>query len=367
MREVAPCAADVLAALVRRDGPVPLDAWRSFWNRLHEGGLRRGEAAALLASLSTRPPDEASARAFVSSLAERRVPPRVPALGAGTVNIVGTGGGPRTVNISTAAAFVAATLGVRVVKSGSRGYSSLVGSIDLLDRLGVPVTRSYAETEEMVDRFGIACAGGFVYPAEIGLLARSVFPLDWRMLGRFVNVLGPFLAATPTSAQITGVSDLTLLPFLRGLASADRSRCVWICSNALGVDELLGFVDNVVYRSDSQRELRVRMREFGVAGRTLGNGSLADLRPPADSASAAAQFRRLLAGAASPGLTGTVALNAAAMVIAAGGGGDWAAAVRSAAESIAQARPAALLDRIRRDTGRRSDPMAAMAAAGHRG
>ena len=150
---------------------------------------------------------------LLSSLRERNPQPDPPA--RPTVNIVGTGGGPSTFNLSTASAFVAAAMGARVIKTGSRAYASRTGSVDLLDRLGIQQTTSYEQTEEMLETFGIACAGPFVYPKELRLLARAILPFGMKTVGRFFNVIGPFLAAIPVSTQITGVSDHSVLPTFR--------------------------------------------------------------------------------------------------------------------------------------------------------
>ena len=174
---------------------------------------------------------------LLSSLRERNPQPDPPT--RPTVNIVGTGGGPSTFNLSTASAFVGAAMGARVIKTGSRAYASRTGSVDLLDRLGIQLTKSYEQTEEMLETFGIACAGPFVYPKELRLLARAILPFGMKTVGRFFNVIGPFLAAIPVTTQITGVSDHSVLPTFRQLVAEDRSRRFWICSNELGVDELL--------------------------------------------------------------------------------------------------------------------------------
>src|SRR5439155_12551412 len=133
-----------------------------------------GEALAVLSSLTTQMPDGASVSALLGSLRAGNPQPAAP--GRPTVNIVGTGGGPSTFNLSTASAFVAAAMGTRLIKTGSRAYASRTGSIDLLDRLGIRLTTSYEQTEEMLETFGIACAGPFVYPKELRLLARTILP-----------------------------------------------------------------------------------------------------------------------------------------------------------------------------------------------
>ena len=196
---------EALAALVTQRYPISEEIWGDFWDRLASKSLHPGEALAVLASLTTRIPDGASVSTMLASLKRAQSAPKTP--DRPTVNIVGTGGGPSTFNLSTASAFVAAAMGTRVIKTGSRAYASRTGSVDLLDRLGIRQTSSYEQTEEMLDSFGIACAGPFVYPKELRALARQILPFDMKTVGRFFNLIGPFLAAVPVSMQITGVSD----------------------------------------------------------------------------------------------------------------------------------------------------------------
>src|SRR5437588_4204448 len=225
---------ELLAALVTRRYPIPVEVWGDFWDRLSSRDLHAGEALAVLASLTTQIPDGASVSTLLDSLRERNPQPGPPP--KTTVNIVGTGGGPSTFNLSTASAFVAAAMGARVIKTGSRAYASRTGSIDLLDRLGIRLTGSYEQTEEMLETFGIACAGPFVYPRELRLLARQILPFDMKTVGRFFNLIGPFLAAVPVTMQITGVSDHSVLPTFRQLVSEDTSKGYWITWNDMGVD-----------------------------------------------------------------------------------------------------------------------------------
>ena len=151
--------------------PVDEHAWGAFWDRLNDRASA-AEAVALLETLRDHPVDPRTAAAMIASLDARREHPAP----RHAVNIVGSGGGPATFNLSTAAAIVAAAIGVPVIKTGSRGYTSRYGSVDLLQLLGIPLAGSHEEIDEQLQHRGIAFAGPFVYPAEIGLLAKRVLP-----------------------------------------------------------------------------------------------------------------------------------------------------------------------------------------------
>ena len=113
--------------------PVEVETWDSFWEHLEDRASAR-DAVTLLETLRDEPVAHATTVALIESLDARREHPAPQA----AVNIVGSGGGPATFNLSTAAAILAAAVGVPVVKSGSRGYSSRYGSVDLLEALADP-------------------------------------------------------------------------------------------------------------------------------------------------------------------------------------------------------------------------------------
>ncbi|WP_433273807.1 hypothetical protein ACQPZF_20045 [Actinosynnema sp. CS-041913] len=324
---------DPTAALVRGN-PVGREAWTAWWDRLDAGAVDRAEAAALLAAASARLPDPDTARAFVASLRERTPDPGP--LVPGAVNVVGTGGGPGTLNISTAAAFVAAAIGVRVVKTGSRGHSSAVGSIDLLDLLDLRPARSAAELSDALDRFGVAFAGQFAYPPQLARLARLIVPLGMRAVGGFVNTVGPFLAVVPVGAQLTGLSAPESRPVLAALAAAHPGR-VWLCHNETGVDELVGFARNTVDEPGVTR--------FTVE--PVSGGRLADLAPAPDRAGVVDRFTAVLSGRASRAAVDTVCLNAAAMAVLGGVEPDLGRALAAAQDAVAAGAATALLDRVR--------------------
>jgi anthranilate phosphoribosyltransferase len=331
---------ELLAALVTRRYPIPAEVWGDFWDRLSSRDLHPGEALAVLSSLTTQIPDGASVSTLLDSLRERNPQPGPPS--KTTVNIVGTGGGPSTFNLSTASAFVGAAVGARVIKTGSRAYASRTGSIDLLDRLGIRLAGSYEQIEEMLESFGMAVAGPFVYPKELRSLARQILPFDMKTVGRFFNLIGPFLGAVPVTLQITGVSDHTVLPTFRELASEDSSKQYWVCRNELGADELLSVEDSHVYDSARGEEFILRPTEIG-----LGSGSFDDLLPVSDLDSTVNHFLALIGGDGPPGAIESIRLNAAALAINGGVASDWAQGLQMAADAMSSGEPARLIERLR--------------------
>jgi anthranilate phosphoribosyltransferase len=333
---------EVLADLVAHKYPVSEELWGNFWDRLRAKELRDGEALAFCTTLSVHLPDGESVANLLSSLRERNPqpdPPKRP-----TVNIVGTGGGPSTFNLSTASAFVAGALGARVIKTGSRAYASKTGSVDLLDRLGVKQTTTYEETDELLDTYGMACAGAFVYPKELRLLARQILPFGMKQMGRFFNVIGPFLGAVPTTAQITGVSDHSVLPTFYGLAKQNKAKRYWVTSNELGCDEMLSIADSRVYDSEKDEEftLSPTSAEVGLAG-----GDFEELKPVENVDDTVEHFMKLISGEGPRAAIESIKLNAAALAINCEVAGDWHEALQMAGDAMAAGEPARLIEKLK--------------------
>ncbi|MET7906287.1 hypothetical protein ABZS86_34475 [Streptomyces sp. NPDC005355] len=327
-----------LVPLVDRRTPADADTWDALWQALADGTLDRADVLALLASLTAALPDGPSLLALLDSLDRRRpVPPSAP--WPGTVNVVGTGGGPPTVNLSTASALVAAATGVRVVKSGSRAHTSRTGSVDLLDRLGVPLTSSRDHTADHLAAHGIAFTGPFVYPGQLARLALLAVPTPMPVFGRFLNTLGPFLTALPVAAQVTGVSATELPPPLRTLAARPGGPMTWLTTNVAGADELLSVTDNTVHLPGGvTRTLR--------AGELVpSEGTLDDLAPVSRE-EVSAHFRTVLTGRAGAPLRDTLQLNAAALAVASGHRDDWATAVAEAGAALDDGTALGLLERL---------------------
>jgi anthranilate phosphoribosyltransferase len=361
----------IVEALHRRD-PVPSADWSSLWARLEEQTLPRAEAVAVLDALGARLPDAATFAALVRSLRPATIRREGRTGLSARVNIVGTGGGPATFNISTGAAIVAAAAGVRVIKTGSVGYSSRCGSVDLLRRLGIRLTSSAAETERTVDREGIAFAGGYVYPVAFTRLARLLLPRPLSTYGRLLNLLGPLVADVDVDAQLSGASTAAAVPLLRRAADETAPYPIWWAENDLGTDELLSFAPHRLVRSgppatSDPGASGPPICEPGAAGAgtsasadapsdwrgpglpypyAASPGTLADLAPSADPAEVTTDFAAALAGHRHRAATETLALNAAGLIVI-GSGTSWTEAYGRALAAIEHGAAVDLLQRLR--------------------
>ena len=112
-----------------------------------------------------------------------------------TVNIVGTGGGPATFNITTTASFVVAAAGLTVIKTGSHAFRGKSGFADVAARLGtIKVSMPWDHLEATARDIGIVFVPPSYHVPVLGQLANSFSPDVFRKVGGYLNKLGPILS-----------------------------------------------------------------------------------------------------------------------------------------------------------------------------
>ena len=249
----------------------------------------------------------------------------------------GTGGdGLATFNVSTLSAIVAAACGARVAKHGNRAASSMCGSADVLEQLGVKIDLGPEAVTRCIDEGGI------------GFLFAPVFHPSFRFAGvprrelglrTVFNVLGPLCNPAGAKYQALGVADGSLAgKMAQVLVRLGVERAI-VFHAGDGMDELSVSSPSLVIEIDGRsKEYQLDPTELGLARSPLeamrGGG-------PEENARIA---RDILGGATGP-RRDVVLLNAAAALRAAGIARDWKEGLGAAGEAIDSGRAGDVLTR----------------------
>ena len=125
-----------------------------------------------------------------------------------TVDLCGTGGdGKDTFNISTLASFVAAGAGIKVAKHGNYGLSSISGSSNVMEKLGIKFSNEADFLERSIDKAGIAILHAPLFHPAM----KNVGPIRKELAVKtFFNMVGPMVNPSFPQNQLVGVFNLDL-------------------------------------------------------------------------------------------------------------------------------------------------------------
>ena len=255
------------------------------------------------------------------------------------VDTAGTGGdGARTLNISTAAAIVAAAAGAAVAKHGNRAVSSASGSADVLEALGFRLELPPERIARSIDTLGF----GFMFAPLHHPAMKHAAPVRRELATRTVfNVLGPLTNPAGARAQVLGVYAPELVRTLAEVLARLGARRAFVVHGAHGIDELSPSGPNLVAEvvDGEVRERTVDPEELGVE--RSDPGELAG-GTPEDNARA---IRHVLAGG-NGGRRSAILLNAAGAIAAGGLAGDLREGLELAREAVDSGAAAARLDEL---------------------
>ena len=230
-----------LQKLVEGQSLTEIEAAQSM-SQIMDGEGTASQIAGLLTALRMKGENAEEITGFARVMRERSI--QVATTRRPLVDTCGTGGDVcKTFNISTAAAFVAAAGGVAVAKHGNRSVTSMCGSADVLEALGVRLDLSPAAVGACIDSVGI----GFLFArahhpamkyaagarAELGI--RTVF-----------NALGPLTNPAGATRQLIGVYDPSLCLLLARVLGNLGSEHVLVVHGKDGLDEISTFGETLV-------------------------------------------------------------------------------------------------------------------------
>ena len=332
----SPIISEALKTLVERRDLTRIEAAAAM-EAIMSGAATNAQIAAFLTALRMKGETVEELIGFAQVMRQKAVRVRTRSAEAATgltgtdremlIDTCGTGGDASgTFNVSTATAFVVAGAGLKVAKHGNRSASSLCGSADVVETLGVSLELTPQQVARCVDEIGI----GFLYAPLLHTAMKHVMAARREMGIRTVfNLLGPLTNPASANAQVIGVAAAELTePLARVLAELGTLRA-FVVHGADGLDEISNTGESRLseVREGVVRSFTVRPDDFG-----LPQASIADLQG-GDRQQNADIIREILGGQPGP-RRDIVLMNAAAALVAGGRARDLKDGVAPAARSI---------------------------------
>ena len=244
------------------------------------------------------------------------------------IDMCGTGGDALgTFNISTAATFVVAGVGIHVAKHGNRSMTSKSGSADVLQALGISIDKSVEESTDDIENIGL----GFMFAPTYHPAMKHAIGARKALATRTVfNILGPLCNPADVKAQAMGIFHPDLTEIQANVLKALGSTDVMVFHGRDGLDEIS--TTSTTKISQMQAGCDVTTFEFDATELGLNRVSLDDLQggEPTENAE---MIRAILNGEKGP-KRDIVLLNAAAGIIVGGKAKDLKEGLAKATESV---------------------------------
>ncbi|MFC1912283.1 anthranilate phosphoribosyltransferase [Chloroflexota bacterium] len=163
----------------------------------------------------------------------------------------GTGGDScGSINISTAAAFVAAGAGIKVAKHGNRAMTSRCGSADVLEALGVKIDLGAEAVSQCLEKIGI----GFMFaPIFHPAMKHAVAPRREIGIRTVFNILGPLTNPARAGHQVIGVADEQLGNKLAAALQRLGTEHSLVVHGLDGMDEISISTESLVWEVDKDK------------------------------------------------------------------------------------------------------------------
>lgn len=192
-------------------------------NEIMSGMTTPTQNAAFLAALTTKSTKAETIDEIFGCAAAMRDHALKVEPGMEVMEIVGTGGdGAHSFNISTTSAFVMAAAGIKVAKHGNRAASSLSGTADCLEALGVNIQQDPQKAVELLNSVGMCFFFAQKYHTSMKYVGAIRKELGFRTV---FNILGPITNPASPTYQLLGVYDEALVePLAQVLTSLGVKR-----------------------------------------------------------------------------------------------------------------------------------------------
>lgn len=207
--------------------------------------------------------------AYIAKAMRKNCIPLAPHISAEMMDTCGTGGGLSTYNISTATAIVAAAAGIPVAKHGSRSISSLSGSADVMEALGVNINLTPKQATQLIEQIGIAFIYAPLFHPVMGKVLVPEAALGIKTI--FYTIIGPLINPAFAPRHLLGVYRPELLEQVSFVAREIGYTRAMFVHGEDGLDEisLLGKTKITELKDGEFKTYEIAPEDFGLERCTL--------------------------------------------------------------------------------------------------
>ncbi len=244
------------------------------------------------------------------------------------VDTCGTGGdGTKTFNISTATAFVVAGCGVLVAKHGNRSVSSVCGSADVIEQLGIKLEITKEQAEKCLSEVGIV----FLFaPVWHTAMKYAIGPRRQIGIRTIFNIIGPLVNPAFANVQVLGVYSESLVDPIAQVLKNLKIKHGFVVHGRDTMDEVSVIGETIVaeIKNDEVKKYIITPEQYGIK-----KAKLEDLKG-GDAKQNAQIILDILSNKEKSAKRNAVVLNAAFALVAAGKVSTVQDGIKLAEESI---------------------------------
>ncbi|MBF0785213.1 anthranilate phosphoribosyltransferase [Muribacter muris] len=238
----------------------------ALFQHIMRGELSSEQLAGALIALKVRTETAAEIAGAVTATLENAMP--FPRPDYPFADIVGTGGdGANTINISTTSAIVAAAMGFKIAKHGSRSVSSQTGASDLLTALGVEVSINADTARQALDEIGLC----FLFAPQYHSGFKHAIPVRQALKTRTLfNILGPLVNPARPPHQLLGVYSPSLIqPYAETVKRLGHQHSLVVHGSGLDEVAVHGETQVAEIKQGHIEYFTLTPEDFGVARHSL--------------------------------------------------------------------------------------------------
>lgn len=253
---------DILRKLTNREDMTEEDVFEIITG-IKNGQLTDGQISGFLVALVMKGTSLEETAYIAKAMRENCIPLK-PAVNSAMMDTCGTGGGLSTYNISTATAIVAAAAGIPIAKHGSRSISSLSGSADVLEALGVNINLTPVQAEQLIEEINIAFIYAPLFHPVMGKVLAPEAALGIKTI--FYTIIGPLINPAFVQRHLLGVYKPELLEQVAFVAREIGYTRAMFVHGEDGLDEisLLGKTKIMELKDGEMLTYEIAPEDFGL-------------------------------------------------------------------------------------------------------